>query len=208
MKKIKLSVFNLLVLFLFSSASVSAQSIKDLLNSSTVKNAVTAVTGGKALTAENLSGKWIYVQPAVELEGDNALKNIAGSVAATELEKKLKETCSKAGIVEGLFNYSFQADGSFTNLLKGKTIKGTYVIDEESKTIELKYGKIGNKWRSTLKARVILTNDQLSLLFKADKLLDFISTVSSVSNNSTLKAVNKLAEQYDGLMLGFELKQE
>jgi len=45
------------------------------------------------------------------------------------------------------------------------------------------------------------------LLFNADKLLKFLSTVSSISSNTTLKAINKLASEYDGMMLGFDLKK-
>ena len=88
------------------SDSVYGQSIKDILNSAAVKDAVTAVTGGKKLTVENLAGTWTYVNPAIQLEGDNALKNVAASVASSEMEKKLKDYCAKVGIIEGAFNYT------------------------------------------------------------------------------------------------------
>ena len=61
------------------SDSAYGQSIKDILNSAAVKDAVTTVTGGKKLTVENLAGTWTYVNPAIQLEGDNALKNVAAS---------------------------------------------------------------------------------------------------------------------------------
>jgi hypothetical protein len=44
-------------------------------------------------------------------------------------------------------------------------------------------------------------------MFNADKLLDFIGKVSSSSNNSTLAAISAIAQQYDGMKLGFELKK-
>ena len=154
--------------------NMKGQSLKDILNSSAVKNAVTSVTGGKAVTFENLQGTWMYVNPALQLEGDNALKNVAGSLAATEAEKKMKEYCAKVGIVEGVFNYVFNSDSTFTSALKRGSLKGTYSV---------------------------------SPLFNADKLLKFLSTVSSISSNTTLKAINKLASEYDGMMLGFDLKK-
>ena len=40
--------------------NMKGQSLKDILNSSAVKNAVTSVTGGKAVTFENLQGTWMY----------------------------------------------------------------------------------------------------------------------------------------------------
>lgn len=187
---------------------MKGQSLKDILNSSAVKNAVTSVTGGKAVTFENLQGTWMYVNPALRLEGDNALKNVAGSLAATEAEKKMKEYCEKVGIVEGVFNYVFNSDSTFTSALKRGSLKGTYSVSPEDKTVTLRY-TVGNKKLtvSTLTAHVVLSGNELTLLFNADKLLKFLSTVSSISSNTTLKAINKLASEYDGMMLGFDLKK-
>lgn len=189
------------------SGQAYGQSLKDLLNSSKVKDAVTSVTGGKKLTVQNLQGTWTYTNPAVKLEGDNALKNVAASVAAGELEKKLKTYCAKVGIIEGMFNYTFSNDTTFTNALKKKTLKGTYSVDAEEGTVELKYALGGKLKVTTLTAHVVIAGDELSLLFNADKLLDFLTKISSISDNTTLKMVNKLASEYDGMMLGFELKK-
>ena len=188
--------------------NMKGQSLKDILNSSAVKNAVTSVTGGKAVTFENLQGTWMYVNPALQLEGDNALKNVAGSLAATEAEKKMKEYCAKVGIVEGVFNYVFNSDSTFTSALKRGSLKGTYSVSPEDKTVTLRC-TVGNKKLtvSTLTAHVVLSGNELTLLFNADKLLKFLSTVSSISSNTTLKAINKLASEYDGMMLGFDLKK-
>ena len=166
--------------------NMKGQSLKDILNSSAVKNAVTSVTGGKAVTFENLQG----------------------SLAATEAEKKMKEYCAKVGIVEGVFNYVFNSDSTFTSALKRGSLKGTYSVSPEDKTVTLRY-TVGNKKLtvSTLTAHVVLSGNELTLLFNADKLLKFLSTVSSISSNTTLKAINKLASEYDGMMLGFDLKK-
>lgn len=154
------------------------------------------------------TGTWMYVNPALQLEGDNALKNVAGSLAATEAEKKMKEYCAKVGIVEGVFNYVFNSDSTFTSALKRGSLKGTYSVSPEDKTVTLRY-TVGNKKLtvSTLTAHVVLSGNELTLLFNADKLLKFLSTVSSISSNTTLKAINKLASEYDGMMLGFDLKK-
>lgn len=187
--------------------SMQAQSLKNLLNSSAVKEAVTAVTGGKPLSIANLSGTWSYVNPTVKLESDNALKNAAASVAAGEIEKKLKDLCSKVGITENAFNYTFNTDSTFTSMLRGKTLKGTYSIDKATNTIELHYGRFENLRLTTLKAQPIISGNELSLLFEVDKLLDFLGKVSALSDNTTLKMVSQLAQQYDGMQMGFELKK-
>lgn len=192
---------------LFLVTGVQAQSLKDILNSSAVRDAVTAVTGGKQLSVENLAGTWTYVNPAIQLEGDNALKNVAASVAASEIEKKLNEYCAKVGIEAGAFNYTFNADSTFTSQLKGRTLNGTYSFNAEEKTIELKYGKLSKLNLATMTAYVVLSDNQLSLLFNVDKLLDFLTKLSSLSDNTALQTINKLASEYDGMKLGFELSK-
>ena len=192
---------------LFLVTGVQAQSLKDIWNSSAVKDAVTAVTGGKQLSVENLAGTWTYVNPAIQLEGDNALKNVAASVAASEIEKKLNEYCAKVGIEAGAFNYTFNADSTFTSQLRGRTLNGTYSFNAEEKTIELKYGKLSKLNLATMTAYVVLSDNQLSLLFNVDKLLDFLTKLSSLSDNTALQTINKLASEYDGMKLGFELSK-
>ena len=189
------------------SASVEAQSLKDILKSGVVKDAVTSLTGGKELTAENLVGTWTYVNPAVMLEGDNALKNVAASAASGEIEKKLQGYCDKIGLKEGAFSYTFNNDGTFTCLFKGKNISGTYTLDAANKTIQLSYGKFQKLQLAKQSVEVVLTNDRIALLYQADKLLDFLGKLSTISGSTTLKAVNSLAEQYDGAKVGFELKR-
>ena len=183
---------------------IQAQSLKDILKSSAVKDAVTSLTGGKELPAANLTGTWEYVSPAVMLEGDNALKNVAGNVAAGEVEKKLQSYSDKIGLKAGTFSYTFNDNNTFTCLFKGKTLKGTYTLQESDKTIQLKYG---NLKLANISAQVVLTQDELALLFNADKLLDFLGKLSAVSGSATLQAVNKLTDQYEGFKVGLQLKK-
>lgn len=214
MKKLMKSALVAGLLLAAWTPEIQAQSLKDILNSKTIQHAVTAVTGGQKLSMENLVGTWTYTQPSVQLEGDNVLKDITGSVAATEAEKKLKEYCSKAGIEEGMFNYTFQSDSTFTSQLKKGSLKGTYTFDAEAKTITFSYSLLGgkSKWSSSQKfnqltARVVMQNNEMSLLFNADKLLKFLSTVATLTNSSSLTAISKLANEYEGMLLGFELKK-
>ncbi len=192
---------------LFLAGNVSGQSLSDILKSSAVEKTVTGLTGGKALTLENIEGKWVYTNPAVQLKSDNALKNVAGSVASGELEKKLKDICAKAGIVEGAFNYTFNKDNTFSNTLKDRSLKGTFVINSDAKTIEFHYAKVGKFDALKMTGHIVISNNGMSFLFDADKLLDLVSKVSSISNNSTLNTIGALAKQYNGMMLGFALKK-
>lgn len=42
---------------------------------------------------------------------------------------------------------------------------------------------------------------------RSDKLLKLITFLSSKSSSATLKAISSLADSYDGMMLGYELKR-
>ncbi len=190
------------------TVTAQAQSLKDILNSETVQKVVSSVTGGQSVTASNLQGTWTYVDPAVQLGSDNTLKQIAGAAATTELEKNLKEQCAKVGIVEGVFNYTFNADSTFTSALKKGSLKGTYSVNEADKTITFTYtAGTSNRTIYALTASTVLAGDNLTLLFNADKLLTFLTKVTSLSGNNTLQSLSQLANQYDGLMLGFDLKK-
>lgn len=181
-----------------------AQSLKDILSSSVVKDVVTSLSGGKDVTAANIAGTWNYVSPAVILESDNALKSVAGNVAANEAEKKLQEYCDKIGLKQGTFSYTFNEDNTFSCVFKGKTLKGTYVLDEANKTLQLTYGSLK---LASLTAQTVVTSDELALLFNADKLLSLLGTLSSLSESTTLQAINKLTEQFDGVKMGFQLRK-
>ena len=205
MKKIYL--LSLLLLLLSVPNATYGQSLKDILKSSAVKEVVSAVTGEKALAAADLQANWSYVKPACDLESANLLKDAGGNVISSQIEKKLDELCKKAGITEGQFSYTFNADSTFTNTLpKGKILTGTYSFDAEKQTVTLKYGKLLKL--TTFDAKVIKTGDNLNILFNANKLMTLLNLVSSLTQSETVKAVNKLFDQYDGVMLGFEMKKQ
>lgn len=206
-KAARISVW-MMCLALISGSEAWGQSLKDILNSSTVKNVISSATGiTTPLNAKNLAGQWNYVSPAVQLEGDNALKNATGSLAAGELEKKLADMCEKVGIKAGSFSMTFEEDNSFVMTLKSKDLKGTYTLDSDAKTVTLDFSS-GKNFSFTKKtAQVTLLDNELNLLFEADKLLDLLSKLSSWSSNTTLQAANSLLEQYDGIKLGFSFNR-
>ena len=203
MKKIIFTV----AITLVATYAVQAQSLLDFLKSSSVKDVVENVTGGQKITASNIAGTWNYVKPAVKLEGDNMLNNATGSLAATQIENTLNDYCSKIGIKSGLFSYTFYNDNTFSCNIKGKALKGTYSIDANTKTVTLKFGVLNKINLGTMTAQASLLGNSLSLLFNADKLLNFISKVASATNHKTISLLGSAAEKYEGMLLGFELKK-
>ncbi len=193
-----------LVLLLGSSA-LKAQSLSDLFSSTSATDVVASVTGGSSITASNVEGEWDYVSPAVELSSDNVLTSAAGAVVTSQLESKLSDVCTKAGIEAGTFAFVFNSDMTFTSNVKGKNLGGSYTVDADNGTITLNYGVYNTITIGSLTANVTLVSSSMSLLFAADKLLDLISAISTVSSNDTIATVAALAEQYNGVKMGFEL---
>ena len=187
--------------------TASAQSLGDILKkvtgNETVKNVVETVTG--TTLPVDLKGTWTYSGTAVKFESDDLLKSTAASLAASQVEDKLDSYAANIGIKAGTFSFTFNEDKTFSATVKGKSFNGTYTVSEDYKTMSLQFGKaIGLK---PFTATISATSGQLDLLFQADKLLELLGKLTSTSSNSTLKTIGSLVNQYDGMMLGLELKK-
>lgn len=192
-------------LFCLIGLAASAQSINEMLKkvtgSDVAKSIVEKVTG--TTLPVDIKGTWTYSGTAVKFESDDFLKSTAASLAASQVEEKMDQYVAKVGIKAGTFSFTFKEDNTFTATVKGKSFNGTYTLSEDYKTISLRFGKtIGLK---PFNAAISATSGQIDLLFQADKLLDLLGKLTSSSNNSTLKAIGAVANQYDGMKLGLEL---
>lgn len=202
----KLLMVSMVVALSLLSSELKAQSwLSKLTESEAVSSVVTAVTGGTTVSASSIAGTWTYDNPAVEFESDNVLKSAAASLTTSSIEDKLAALCTKAGIKQGSFSFTFDSSGSFTCAVSGKNLSGTYTIGDG--TIILKFTAVSSINIGTLTAQTTLSGSTLSLLFQADALLSFISKVASVSGSDTLSAITTITDQYDGILLGFEFNK-
>ena len=172
-----------MAVFLLMATNSQAQSWKDLLNKDNISKVVNAITGTPETI--DMTGTWSYKGSAVEFESEN-----------------LDEQLSKVGIKAGQMNFTFNADSTFTSTVGKKTLKGTYSYDASAKQVDLKFLKLLN-----LHAKVNCSSSSLELLFNSDKLLKLLAFIGSKSNSTALKTVSSLADNYDGMMLGFELSK-
>ena len=181
------------------SVQADAQSWKDILS-----GAVKQVVGDKATTETSLIGTWAYVGPDCQLKGDDLLKNIGGDAAGVEIEKKMVPIYEKAGL--NTIQYTFNEDKTCSYTIKGKKVDGTYEFDAEAKTVTIVAGKL--KVKTT--AHVVTLGSNMSFVFDADKILSVVKTITGVTSglNKSASTVNKLLEQFDGMMVGFELKKQ
>ena len=180
------------------SVQVDAQSWKDILS-----GAVKQVVGDKATSETSLIGTWDYVGPDCQLKGDDLLKNIGGDAAGVEIEKKMEPIYEKTGL--NTIQYTFNEDKTCSYTIKGKKINGTYEFDPEAKTVTIK-GRMGVK----ITAHVVTLGSNMSFVFDANKIFTVVKSITGVAStvNSSVSAINKLIEQFDGMMVGFELKKQ
>ena len=189
----------IIALFCMVAVQADAQSLKDIL-----AGVAKTVVGDKATTEASLIGTWVYVGPDCQLKGDDILKNIGGDTAGAEVEKKMQPIYEKAGL--NTIQYTFNEDKTCSYTIKGKKVEGTYVFDSEAKTITIKAGKLGLKTT----AHIVTLGDNMSFVFDADKILSVVKTITGAASslNTSASTVNKLLEQFDGMLIGFELKKQ
>lgn len=199
MKK-NISLIVLIALFSSLASNSYAQSLKDLFNKDNISKVVNALTGNTE--AIDMTGTWTYTSSAVEFESENLLMKAGGAAAATMAENKLNEQLSKVGISDGKMTFTFNADSTFVSTVGKKKLSGTYSYDPSTQQVDLKYLRLLN-----LHAKVNCTSSSMELLFNSDKLLKLMSFIGSKSNSTALKTVSSLADNYDGMMLGFELRK-
>lgn len=201
MKKSFIFALALAAIFAIEQTPANAQNLKSILGNvaSTVSDLVSSDT---EVTASSIAGTWTYSGPAVSFESESLLAKAGGSTAATQVESKLSEVFSKVGIKSGSTSYTFSEDGTYTQKISGKSISGTYTLDGNTITMKTSIGL-------SFKAEASVSGSTLKLLFSADKLLSLLKStagaVSSVSSNSTLSTITTLADNYDGMNMGFEL---
>lgn len=154
------------------------------------------------LINNTIKGEWTYSGPSVDVKGKNVLAGLGKPLAKSKLKKKLKEAYKKMGLTKIKPQFAFAPDGTCAIQILGRKVKGTYNYNPDQE-------KITMKWHG-VPVTAKLKRDgkkKLHLTFDADKLLSLISLVSSFSDSSTVKALGTLIDNYDDVLIGFELKK-
>lgn len=149
-----------------------------------------------------ISGTWKYNGPSVGVSGKNLLAGVAKPIAKSKLKKKLKKAFKKIGLDKVRPEFSFNPDGSCSIGVMGKKLKGNYNYNPDTESISIKWHGV------PLNAKLHRDGKKkLHLTFDADKLLKLISLMGRFSDNSAIKALSTLLDNYDDVMVGFELKK-
>jgi len=149
-----------------------------------------------------IQGEWTYKGPSVDVSGRNLLAGIGKPIAKGKLKKKIKEAFKKIGLDKARPQFTFNVDGTCSIKLLGKSIKGTYNYNPD-------LDKLSIKWHGVpVNARLKRDGKKkLHITFDADKLLSLLSLASNFSDSSAIKALTMLMDNYEDVMVGFELKK-
>lgn len=174
-----------------SSSSAGSSIINGILNN---------VIGSGTFSKQDLCAHtWKYSKPGCAFTSENLLAQAGGEIAANKVEEKLSEYYSKFGFSCSNTYFTFKTDGTFAAKIDGKSWQGNYTFDEKTHAIQMK-GLI-----LSMSGYATKTANGISLLFDQKKLLNLIKTIGSLKGNSTLSALGTIANNYDGMRVGFEM---
>ena len=173
-----------------SSSSSTGSIINGILNN---------VIGSGTFKKEDLCNTWKYSKPGCAFTSENLLAKAGGEIAANKVEEKLEDYYKKFGFSSSNTYFTFNTDGTFSAKIDGKAWKGNYTFDEKTHAIQMKGLLLSASGYATK------TTNGISLLFDQKKLLNLIKALSTFKSSSTLSAVGNIANNYDGMRIGFEM---
>lgn len=196
-KRLLLKGICALLLLCCAPAHTYAQDWKSILT-----GVAKEVVGDKTTTASSIIGTWNYIAPECQFESESLLSKAGGEVAAKKVEDQMQTVYDKIGLSGCQF--TFNEDGTYSYLLKGRTVSGNYTFDDAEKTISMSV-KLGIK----LTAHVVTAGNNMSLVFNTDKLMSALQTITGAVSkvNDTAATVNSLLSNYDGMRIGFEMEK-
>jgi hypothetical protein len=197
------------MLLMLAAPSVHAQDWQSVLNdvlgggqSEDIVSGITSIfSSDKQANKNNIIGTWSYTEPAIMFTSDNLLTKLAAKVAANKLEDKLQSYLTQYGVKPGALVLTFNEDGTCTETLNGKTMKGKWEVKDSKLVLTL----------GGIKALQITTQiDGKNMMFVTDatKLLKLFKSVGAKSTNKNIQAVTSLMKNVDGMQAGVTLQKK
>lgn len=157
------------------------------------------VIGSGTFKQADLCHTWKYSKPGCAFTSENLLAKAGGEIAANKVEEELEDYYKKFGFSSSNTYFTFNTDGTFSAKIDGKAWNGNYTFDEKTHAIQMKGLLLSASGYATK------TTNGISLLFDQKKLLNLIKALSAFKSSSTLSAVGNIANNYDGMRIGFEM---
>lgn len=170
-------------------------------NGTAIGNVITSVIGLDKMTQQQIEGTWKYKGPGCAFSSEQALAKAGGEIAAVQVEEKLKPYYDNLNITAGNTWFTFNEDKTFKAQVAGKSVSGTYTLNEKDGQLTLKtllFSLNGYAKREV---------GGISILFESKKLLTIFQALAAISGNQTLEGIGEISKNYDGVRMGFDLKR-
>ena len=148
------------------------------------------------VSQETLVGSWNYKGSAFVFESDNVLATLGSDAIANQVAAKVDTYLAKIGVKQGSCGISFAEDQTCIFTVGSRSLKGTYTYEPSTKELALAFGMI----KTT--AYVVSDSGTINIVFQSNGLLKILKAVCAASSNSTLKMLNTLLANYNGLRIG------
>lgn len=163
------------------------------------------VVANNKFSIDDLVGTWSYSSPAVSFQSENALMKIGGAGAATAVENQLAPYYQRLGFTNT--SLTVDADHNFTLKMGLLVLKGTVEKDEEDNGLVFNFNAFGKISLGKVKANATKAGKTLNLTFDATRLIQMLTKISSKLNIKTLSTLSTMLNNYDGIYIGYKLKQ-
>lgn len=178
-------------------------SVKSNMKNSNIKEAVSNIKDAfeaKVASAEEMVGKWQYMEPAVYATKGNMLFKLAGNTVANKLEKVLNDYIQKCNITSENTTFTFNQNGTFVRDVLGHKAQGVWMVGN-SKLL------LGVNNVQTADITTHQDGDKLMFLIDVDKLLNILKLLGAMEDNKTNQTLIKLTKKIPTLQAGFSFQK-
>ena len=163
---------------------------------------VDSVEVSRLAACQLVAGEWQYSKPYVHADGTSVIGKLGKPIAKSKLKKGLDKAYKKIKLKKRWSSLTLMPDGNWEMRVLGATLSGSYSYDPEQERLTLRlYGV-------PMKSHTHRDGKKLYIAFDADRLLVFLRLISGLSHSDTLKALAFLSQNYQNVMVGFEMKQK
>ena len=212
MKKVSLAALS--AVFVLSSCGITTNGttgndagnivsgvLGSISNTNNIGNVLSSVLGLDKPTVNDIYGTWYYATPGVAFTSENTLAKAGGEVVASQIKEKLTTYYNSVGLKKSNTSLTFNKNNSFSGMIDGKSISGTWTYDANNQKITLK------TLLFTIPVYAKKTSNGMSFLMESKKLLTVLQTAAALTGNSNLQAIGELSKNYDGVRMGFDMKK-
>lgn len=171
-----------------------------LKGSSAASDVVMGLLGTGNVNANSIKGQWTYSSPCLVFSSQSMLASMGSNLVTGKVNSAMGSALIKAGVKPGALKAAFNADGTCTLTLNGKSLDATYTVSGSTLTLTLPVT------RQSIPMNVNTKGGHLQFAMKLDKLLVLLQNLSSTAQSgmSTLNTIGTLLKNYDGMQLGLQ----